>query len=414
MKERTKQWITPDLIRHNLIMLRNLCFEVTDACNLSCDYCVYRDLFIDHDERVGKNMSFDIAKTIIDYLVNLWNTTSLIHSRTISFYGGEPLLNMDLIKRIVTYIENLHANCSFSFRMTTNAMLLDKHIDYLKDKNFKLLISLDGNYHHDGHRKTYSGENSFTRVFDNVTKLKECYPDYFREMVSFNSVLTELSDVESVFNFFQSTFDKTPSISEINARGLDMTKLHTYSAMYNNMTESINRASKPEDLSERLFMSNPMTKVLYDFIKAEGDYYDDYVDLLSTHRSCKIPCSGTCSPFGKKLFVTVHGKILPCERIGQEHFCGSVSNNHVSLDLKNIAKTYNVYLNTLSKQCSNCSINNICNICLFYLPRTAEGTIFCNRNMSQEKADALRLACINYMSEHSGLYDKLIQNVTRI
>ena len=58
--------VSPDEILSNLAELGQLCFEVTDACNLACDYCVYRDLFSDHDPRNGKMMDFGLVKRLLD------------------------------------------------------------------------------------------------------------------------------------------------------------------------------------------------------------------------------------------------------------------------------------------------------------------------------------------------------------
>lgn len=72
MKQIHNKWITGQAVYYNLINLNQVCFEVTDACNLACHYCVYRDLYIDHDERSGAKMSYEMAKNVIDYLCRIW------------------------------------------------------------------------------------------------------------------------------------------------------------------------------------------------------------------------------------------------------------------------------------------------------------------------------------------------------
>ncbi|MCL1969258.1 MAG: 4Fe-4S cluster-binding domain-containing protein, partial [Bacteroidetes bacterium] len=80
------------------------------------------------------------AIKLLDYLVELWNSEQNVSSNrnvNVSFYGGEPLLNMEFIKQVVAYLEE--ANCPsrhFIFSMTTNAILLERYMDYLVEKDF--------------------------------------------------------------------------------------------------------------------------------------------------------------------------------------------------------------------------------------------------------------------------------------
>ena len=159
--------------------------------------------------------------------------------RTISFYGGEPLLNFSLIRDVVEYLEVSNRNLHFRYNMTTNGMLLDQYMDYLVDKQFHLLVSLDGDFSENGHRVLHDGSSSFNRVFANVKLLQTKYPDYFKKFVDFNSVLSNLNDVSNLISFFQKEYGKTPSISEINPRGLDDCKIDTYRVMYKNFSDRI-------------------------------------------------------------------------------------------------------------------------------------------------------------------------------
>ena len=93
--------LTEEQIFSKLVNLEQLTFEVTDACNLNCKYCGYGSLYSTHEKRENTFMDFEMAKKIIDYLYNIWSVHLGITSpRKIifGFYGGEPLLNMPLIK----------------------------------------------------------------------------------------------------------------------------------------------------------------------------------------------------------------------------------------------------------------------------------------------------------------------------
>ena len=139
--------IDKEEVRRNLIELRQLTLEVTDDCNLSCRYCGYGEMYEWYDERQSKYLRFGQIEKLLDFLTGLWNSNESVSSNPhtfISFYGGEPLLNMPLIRQVVDYMEQSPAGRRFRYSMTTNAVCLDKEMDYLVEKGFRLLISIDG------------------------------------------------------------------------------------------------------------------------------------------------------------------------------------------------------------------------------------------------------------------------------
>lgn len=234
--------ITPIEVEHSLVNLKQLTFEVTDACNLQCKYCSYGDLYFGYDKRETKYMSFAQGKLLIDYLVDIWKThhASTSWQRTyISFYGGEPLLNMSFIEKMVGYIERLDVPRNFIYSITTNAMLLDKYMDFLVEKKFNLLISLDGDEKGQSYRITTNGNNSFDKVFSNVKALQQKNPAYFVENVNFNSVLYNRNSVESTHNFIKQEFGKQPTVSELNNSGIKPEKVTEFEKTYKNKIESL-------------------------------------------------------------------------------------------------------------------------------------------------------------------------------
>jgi len=144
-------------IKSKMSIPSQLILKVTDFCNFKCTYCTYSDSNDDYsfeDERV---MSDKIAISSIDYFFKLINSNERITrygKKTISFYGGEPLLNFRLIKKCVEYVKSYRARDKICFNMTTNASLIkDRILDYLIENDIRLLISLDGpKEEHDCHR----------------------------------------------------------------------------------------------------------------------------------------------------------------------------------------------------------------------------------------------------------------------
>ena len=94
--------------------------------------------------------------------------------------------------------------------MTSNAVLLDKYQDYLAEKQFDILISLDGDEWGNSYRTDHAGNASFKRVFRNIQSLKEHYPEYFNKHITFNSVLHNRNETQAVRKFIFDNFGKYP------------------------------------------------------------------------------------------------------------------------------------------------------------------------------------------------------------
>ena len=121
--------ITSEDVRRCLSNSPQLTFEITDVCNLKCEYCGYGKFYSDYDERKSTRLSPQRAKALLDYLGSLWRSElNVSHNQNvyISFYGGEPLMNVPFIKEIISYVEELDCpSRSFTFDMVINGILLD-------------------------------------------------------------------------------------------------------------------------------------------------------------------------------------------------------------------------------------------------------------------------------------------------
>lgn len=407
--------ITPQEIQSSLINIRQITFEVTDACNLQCKYCGYGDLYFGYDKRESNYMTFTQAKSIIDYLANLWNSNKAASykARTyFSFYGGEPLLNMPLIMLIVEYIESIKLNRNIIYSMTTNAMLLDRYMEYLVNKKFHLLISLDGNKESQSYRVTKNGANSFDTVYKNVKNLQKQYPRYFAECVNFNSVLHNRSTVEGIYSFVKTEFGKEPTISELNNSGIRGDKKAEFDLVYRNKEESLHNSDNYEKLSQELFMSEPNTSNLLTYIhQYSGNVYKDYNSLFIDKSKLQYTPTGTCTPFSKKMFITVNGKILQCERIDHNFALGQITDNGVILDLDVITKKFNGYINRLKKQCELCFRNESCIQCLYYIPDVDSEDAICHGFMDEDIFKNYSMYCLGHLARHPYLYEKLMNDV---
>lgn len=124
-------------------VIKSLCLNIAHDCNLRCKYCFASQG--DYDTHKRELMSFDVAKRAVDLLIR--STEGKRQHCEIDFFGGEPLMNFDVVKQTIEYIreqEKIH-NKIFKLSLTTNGMLLDPaKVKYLTDQHISLILSLDG------------------------------------------------------------------------------------------------------------------------------------------------------------------------------------------------------------------------------------------------------------------------------
>jgi uncharacterized protein len=401
-------------IENNVRNLSQLTFEVTDGCNLQCKYCGYGETYNGYDKREDKFLSIEKAITLLEYMKNMWQSkqSQSIRKKTyISFYGGEPLLNLPFIEKVVEWVNAERASipyCDFEFTMTTNAVLINRYIDYLVKHNFHILVSLDGDEYNDSYRVDHSGHPSFKRVMENVLAIQENYPDYFKENIRFNSVLHNRNSYDSIIRFFREKFDTQPSIAELNPMNIEDEK--RFLSMLNTKADSLRDSSNRKEVEETLFISNVATDALCTYVyHHSGNVFKTYNELLCVDRRNYIP-TGTCLPFGKKMFVTVNGKILPCERISQNYSLGTVDETGVHLDFEEVAAKYNRLYEKYIPQCKHCYHQHTCKQCMFYNPNL-ETTGICPYRMSQQAFNEYRECNLNYLREHPNLYQRIMKEV---
>ncbi len=143
-------------------VVKALCLHVAHTCNLNCAYCFASQGNYHGDRAV---MSFEVGKQALDFLVAHSGTRRNLE---VDFFGGEPLLNFDVVKQLVAYarqIEKEH-NKNFRFTLTTNGVLIDDDvIEFSNREMSNVVLSLDGRKEvHDRYRVDYAGNGSFDRI----------------------------------------------------------------------------------------------------------------------------------------------------------------------------------------------------------------------------------------------------------
>lgn len=403
--------LTKEAISDTLCNLKQLVFEVTTACNLRCEYCGYGNLYENYDSRHGEKLSLKNVKTLVDYLLPYWANKKNNEPIYISFYGGEPLLNITLIKDIVELFEKLDNGIKFVFSMTTNAIYLHRYIDYLVDKDFKILISLDGNKDNNAYRIKANHANSYDDVIKNILLLKSKYPDYYLSNVNFNSVLHDKNNISDILSFFDRELEKTPSVSSLNTTGVREDMIEKFNEVYRDLQDDINNADNTIKKREDMFLIEPDARDFSIFTTQLNRYSNNNInEHFEKTLDVSIFPGGTCIPFSRKLFLTVNGKILPCERIGQNHALGKIDHGAVHLDFEKICSSYNSVYKRMDKVCSSCYRNRTCSQCMFHMPSEG-GKNYCGGHLDAKGFEEYLKTIISRMENHPWEYKHVLENV---
>ena len=150
-------------------VIKALCLHVSHTCNLNCGYC-FASQGKYHGERAL--MSFEVGRRALDFLVE--NSGSR-HNLEVDFFGGEPLMNFDVVKQLVAYARSVEKerDKNFRFTLTTNGMLIDDDvIDFCNREMSNVVLSLDGRKEiNDRTRVDYAGNGSYDRIVPKFQKL---------------------------------------------------------------------------------------------------------------------------------------------------------------------------------------------------------------------------------------------------
>ena len=174
--EENGQLFTPDTYEASANVFKNrsgnvikaLCLHVAHTCNLNCSYCFASQGKYHGDRAV---MSYEVGKAALDFLIA--NSGSR-HNLEVDFFGGEPLMNWDVVKELVLYARSIEQENgkNFRFTLTTNGLLIDDDvIDFCNREMSNVVLSLDGRKEiHDRYRVDYAGNGSWEKV---VPKFQE-------------------------------------------------------------------------------------------------------------------------------------------------------------------------------------------------------------------------------------------------
>ena len=340
--------------------LRNIQLEVTEACNLRCEYCIYNPINEDKREHGHRQMSLEIAVRSIDYLSE---HSSSLNDVNISFYGGEPLLRMDLIKACVEYAHKKMPDKNIGFSVTTNGTLLGiEEANYFYNNNFSIMVSLDGpEIVHDLYRKDIQGNGSYKRTLNGLLHLIDAFrnnlsrislsmvyaPPFSEVKLDSIAEMWERSpflpkEIHVMITYPQENSFPSQSLSQIKHLDLSLEKWAR-----KKFWEAYNKGETADPIS-RGVIEKRLAKIYKRYI------YDSPVS--------KYHLNGCCIPAARKLFIAVDGKFHLCEKIADDS--PSPGTVQSGIDLEILKKYYiDEYDKKSISRCSTCWAIQLCGVC---------------------------------------------------
>ena len=312
-------------------VVKALCLHIAHDCNLACKYC-----FAEEGEYHGRRalMSFEVGKKALDFFVaNSGNRVNL----EVDFFGGEPLMNWDVVKQLVEYGRSREKECNkkFRFTITTNGVLLnDEIMDFCNREMSNVVLSLDGRKEvNDRMRPFRNGSGSYDLIVPKFQKLAESRgtKDYF---VRGTFTRNNLDFSKDVLHFADLGFKKL-SIEPVVADPKE-----PYSI-------------REEDLPQIMEEYDRLAK---EFIKREKEgrgfqFFHFMIDL--NQGPCVAKRLSGCGFGTEYLAVTPWGDFYPCHQfVGMEDFLlGNVDEGITNTKVRDEFKLCNVYAREKCRDC---------------------------------------------------------------
>ncbi len=319
-------------------VLKAICLHVAHGCNLNCEYC-----FAGKGEYGGEDkglMSLETGKKALDFLVENSGTR---HNLEVDFFGGEPLLNWEVCKKLVEYGRSLEKkyNKNFRFTLTTNGVLVDDEvIDYCNKEMGNVVLSLDGRKCvHDKLRKTPNGKGSYDLIVDKFKKFADArnQKDYY---------------IRGTYTHFNTDFSK----DLIHMADLGFKELSVEPVVCSPDEPWALRESDLPVLKEQYeILANEM---LRRYRKGDGfTFYHYMIDLDAG--PCIVKRISGCGVGTEYLAVTPSGDLFPCHQfVGDSKFkLGNLDTGITKPELLAQFEGCNVYSH---KECDSCFAKLYC------------------------------------------------------
>lgn len=312
-------------------VVKALCLHIAHDCNLACKYC-----FAEEGEYHGRRalMSFEVGKKALDFLIaNSGNRRNL----EVDFFGGEPLMNWEVVKQLVAYgrSKEKEYNKNFRFTMTTNGVLLNDEIMEFCDREMSnVVLSLDGRQEvNDRMRPFRSGKGSYELIVPKFLKFAEMRGDkdhyirgtFTRHNLDFSKDVLEFADLGFT----------SMSIEPVVAQPEE------------------DYAIREEDLPQILEEYDKLALEYIDRQKAGKGFNFFHFNIDLNQGPCVAKRLSGCGSGTEYLAITPWGDIYPCHQfVGQEEFLlGTVDTGVTNTPVRDEFKLCNVYAKDKCRDC---------------------------------------------------------------
>jgi len=311
--------------------IKALCLHIAHTCNLNCSYCFASQGKYHGDRAV---MSFEVGKQALDFLIA---NSGKRRNLEVDFFGGEPLMNFQVVKDLVAYARSIEKdhNKNFRFTLTTNGMLIDQDvIDFANKECHNVVLSLDGRKEvHDRFRVDYAGNGSWERIvpkFQEMVKAREGKGYYMRGTFT-HANPDFLEDIKTMLDLGFTELSMEPVVcAKGDPSALNEKDLAVVMDQYEKLAEL---------MLERDKEGKPFT------------FYHYMIDLAGG--PCIYKRISGCGVGTEYMAVTPWGDLYPCHQfVGEERFkLGDIWNGVTNHEVIDEFASCNVYA---KPDCADC------------------------------------------------------------
>lgn len=312
-------------------VIKAMCLHVAHDCNLRCKYC-----FASQGDFKGQRllMDLEVGKRALEFLCE---NSDKRRNLEVDFFGGEPLMNFEVVKELVSYGREIEKkyNKHFRFTITTNGVLLDEEkIDYINKNMDNVVLSIDGRREiNDIMRKTITGKGSYDVILPKIKDFvdKRGDKDYYIRG-TFTSYNLDFS--KDALHFYEQGFKKISIEPVVTSPDMDY-------------------ALKEEHLEEILSEYEKFSKEYIDIKKKDKEFLFFHFMIDLNQGPCLAKRSIGCGAGSEYIAVTPEGDIYPCHQfVGEEKFkLGDIFNGITNVEKREEFKKANVFN---KEECHNC------------------------------------------------------------
>ncbi len=312
-------------------VVKALCLHIAHTCNLNCSYCFASQGKYHGDRAI---MSFEVGKRALDFLVENSGTR---HNLEVDFFGGEPLMNFQVVKDLVAYARSIEKEKgkNFRFTLTTNGVLVDDDvIEWANKECSNVVLSLDGRKEvHDRFRVDYAGNGSWEKIVPKFQKFVEARggKEYYMRGTFTHANPDFLEDIKQMLDLGFNELSMEPVVcAKDDPSALTDEDMEIVMKQYEDLAALMLQKDKE---------GNPFT------------FYHYMIDL--TGGPCIYKRISGCGSGTEYMAVTPWGDLYPCHQfVGEERFkLGDIWTGVANTEVQGEFAACNVYAHPECRDC---------------------------------------------------------------